>query len=410
MLGALTWAFFFFILYFEVLLLIGFFERMRKEKITSSKGLAYHPKVEIIVPCYNEEHTVGGTIRSLLALSYPTKKLRIHVVNDGSIDGTREALKEFQNTPQVKISHKENGGKHTALNYAIERSTADIIGCLDADSFVDPSALIESLKVFEKTGAMAVTPAIKLEKADSFFRQMQKAEYEVGILFRRIFADANAQFITPGPFSLYKKEVFNTLGLFRAAHNTEDLEMGLRMQERGYKIENAPQSIVYTRAPRTLRPLFKQRVRWAYGFLRNTGPYRHLFFNPRNVYLGFFILPLTFLSILAAAYMPVSLFINTAQAAVLKAAEFQTIGFSAFAFDPRAIDWFVFNPTTLTYVILALFVLTSLLVLAGKSIAGEKVRIDRGTVLYIFLYGIFGPLWLSKAVFDAVVTRKNSWR
>lgn len=409
MLGALTWVFFFSILYFEVLLLIGFFERMRKGK-EEDKGLSYHPKVEIIVPCFNEQNTVAGTIRSLLNLSYPSKKLRIHVVNDGSTDGTKEALKEFKNHPQVKISHKENGGKHTALNLAIMESKADILGCLDADSFVDTQALIESLKVFETTKAMAVTPAIKIDSPDSFFRHMQKAEYEIGMLFRRVFADANAQFITPGPFSLYRKEVFESLGEFRAAHNTEDLEMGLRMQEAGYLIENAPKSVVYTRAPRTLRPLFKQRVRWAYGFLRNAGPYRNLFFNPKNVYLGFFILPLTLVSIFAAAYMPFVLLKSTAHAAVMKAVEFQTIGFSAFYFNPLTIDWFTLTPTSITYITLALFILTSILVLAGKHIGGEKVRLDRGVVLYITLYGIFGPLWLTKALFDAVVTRKNSWR
>jgi len=409
MVSILTWAFFFSVLYFEVLLLIGFVERLRKSTEVS-KGLAKHPKVEIIVPCFNEQNTVAATIRSLLAMNYPAKKLRVHVVDDGSTDNTPESLKEFKNHPQVTISHKENGGKHTALNLAIKNTKAEILGCLDADSFVDVDALQESLKVFETTTAMAVTPAIKVETPDSFFRHMQKAEYEVGMLFRRVFADANAQFITPGPFSLYRKEVFETLGEFRSAHNTEDLEMGLRMQEAGLLIENAPKSVVYTRAPRTLKPLFKQRVRWAYGFLRNAGPYKHLFFNTKNVYLGFFILPLTFVSILAAAYMPFAMLSSTAHAAAMKVVEFQTIGFSAFYFNPLTIDWFTFTPSSIVYVTLSLFILTSILVLAGKHIGGEKVRLDRGVVLYITLYGIFGPLWLTKALFDAVVTRKNSWR
>jgi len=410
MLSMLTWAFFFSVLYFEVLLLIGFVERLRTDTKKETRGLAKHPKVEIVVPCFNEQHTVAATIHSLLALEYPKKKLRIHVVDDGSTDGTKDSLKEFKDHAQVTISHKENGGKHTALNYALATTNADIIGCLDADSFVESSALFESLKVFETTGAMAVTPAIKIEKADSIFRNMQKAEYEVGMLFRRVFADANAQFITPGPFSLYRKEVFESLGEFRSAHNTEDLEMGLRMQEAGFLIENAPRSVVYTRAPKTLKPLFKQRVRWAYGFLRNAGPYKHLFFNTKNVYLGFFILPLTLVSIVAAAYMPFMVLKSTAHAAVTKAVEFQTIGLSAFYFNPLTIDWYTITPTSLTYVTLALFFLTGILVLAGKHIGGQKVHVDTGLVLYILLYGIFGPLWLTKALFDAVVTKKNSWR
>jgi glycosyltransferase involved in cell wall biosynthesis len=40
-----------------------------------------------------------------------------------------------KNQPQVKYFYKENGGKYTALNFGIEHSTSELIGCLDADSF-----------------------------------------------------------------------------------------------------------------------------------------------------------------------------------------------------------------------------------------------------------------------------------
>lgn len=409
MLSALTWGFFFFILYFEVLLLIGFISRIRKQQKLHTKPKIL-PSVEVIVPCFNEQNTIAGTLNSLLNLTYPTDKLTIHVVDDGSTDNTKEALKAFADNPQIKISHKENSGKHTALNHALQTSTADLIGCLDADSFVDADALMEVVKTFNSTEAMAVTPAIKIEEPSTFFGYMQKAEYEVGILFRRIFADYNAQFITPGPFSFYKKEVFENLGHFRSAYNTEDLEMGLRMQEAEYVIENAPTAVVYTRAPAHFHPLFKQRVRWAYGFLRNVPTYKHMFFRPNNIYLSFFILPITVLSIFAAAYLPINLLTSTAQAAVTKAVEFQTIGLAAFAFNISSIDWYSFIPNTLFFIILALILLTGVLVMAGKYIAGEPVRMDRGTLYYLTLYGIFGPIWLSKAVFDALLARKNSWR
>lgn len=409
MLSVLTWAFFFLILYFEVLLLIGFIERLIFKKSAENEAGAL-PSVEVVVPCFNEEKTVAATVKSILALTYPSELLRVHVVNDGSTDGTLEALSEFKENRQVTISSKENGGKHTALNHAIEKSNADILGCLDADSFVHKNALMEMVKVFSNTKALAVTPAIKVETTDSLFRKMQKAEYEVGILFRRIFADANAQFITPGPFSLYRKEVFENIGLFRAAHNTEDLEMGLRIQDAGGIIENAPKAQVYTRAPKTFKPLFKQRVRWAYGFLRNAGPYKHMFFNPKNIYLGFFVLPLTFLSIFAAAYLPFALLGNTAHAAFMKFGEMQAVGLSAFYFNPTQIDWFSLVPMSLSYVVVMLIVLTGILVLAGKYVGGEKVRPDGGMLLYILMYGLFGPIWLIRAIFDAYFIKKNSWR
>lgn len=411
MAGILLWALFFFFLYFEVLLLILFIEHTHNHNIGAhTPKLTHYPTVEIVVPCFNEESTIVDTVNSLLNLSYPRDKFRIHVVNDGSTDSTKERLQQYTNHPQVRVSHKENGGKHTALNYAIKTTQADVIGCLDADSFVETDALTESMKVFAYTKAMAVTPAIKVAQPQTILGHMQKAEYEIGIAFRRLFADIHAQFITPGPFSLYRKEVFETLGLFKSAHNTEDLEMGLRMQSAQYLIENAPKAVVHTKAPQHFYLLFKQRVRWAYGFLRNTPDYRHLFFNPRNFFLGYILLPITFVSIFAAAYIPFSIIRDLATLGIQKYVEYQTVGLQAFAFNLGTIDWYTFIPSTLTYVIVALILATMVLILVGRHLVGESLKPDRGMLLYLVLYGFVAPIWLTKAVFDAVVVRNNRWR
>ena len=135
-------------LYFEVFLLITFLEHRPKMYVRLQSAETYFPSVTIIIPCYNEEKTVGDTISSVLKLNYPKDKLHIIAVNDGSTDGTTRALSHFSAYPQVTILHKENGGKHTALNYALGQTTSELVGCLDADSFVDEEALTEIIKYF----------------------------------------------------------------------------------------------------------------------------------------------------------------------------------------------------------------------------------------------------------------------
>ena len=125
-------------LYFEVFILISFFG---KEHEGIKTPFNETPAVTVIVPCFNEEKTVQKTIKSLLNLDYPKDKLQIMIIDDGSTDNTEEILEQYKNNPQITLHYKPNGGKYTALNYGIEKTTTEFVGCLDADSFVEKSAL-----------------------------------------------------------------------------------------------------------------------------------------------------------------------------------------------------------------------------------------------------------------------------
>src|SRR3990167_2221047 len=116
--------FIFLALYFQIFLLVTFFENKEKLKKETFIGLADYPSVAIIVPCWNEGKTVAGTMRSLLELEYPKEKLSIIAVDDGSTDETFEVMRTFAHHPHVTIFKKTNGGKHTAVNLGIEHTNA----------------------------------------------------------------------------------------------------------------------------------------------------------------------------------------------------------------------------------------------------------------------------------------------
>lgn len=137
------YIFIFTALYAQVFLLLVLFDEW--ETIFSStkeKVLSYFPDVVIAVPCWNEAKTVEKTILSLLNTDYPKDKLKIWAVDDGSKDNTFAILenckKDFDKFDQLIVRKKENGGKHTVLNYVLENSKSEIFGCLDADSYVFP--------------------------------------------------------------------------------------------------------------------------------------------------------------------------------------------------------------------------------------------------------------------------------
>lgn len=395
-------------LYFEIFLLMTFLEG-RKEIYRESPEPKAFPTATVIVPCFNEEKTVAGTLDSLLALDYPKDKLSIFAIDDGSKDSTWSVLQKYKDNPQIRLFQKENeGSKYKALNLGLTHVESEIVGCLDADSFVDPQALKRVVLRFEDSNTMAVTPAIKLYRPKNFIQMVQRAEYSFSVLIRKVFALIGSVYITPGPFSFFRKSVFDTLGPYRHAHHTEDLEIGLRMQTKDYRIDNAHDAYVYTVAPATLRALFKQRVRWVHGFLENAIDYREVFFRPRYGNLSMFILPLATLSIFSVLYFTGYSLVYLASMIGDKISEISIVGFNLGW--PRMItDWFFINTGTLTLLSVVMLGITLMLLISGKTIGREK-PLSRDILYFLVCYGFIAPWWLLKSVYNTAFSRKTTWR
>ncbi len=405
--GIVMYIFLFISLYFEVFMLVSFLRRRPTTALTSSdQATAHDPKVAIVVPCFNESTTLAATIDSLLALDYPHDKLEIIVVDDGSKDDTLAVARTYETDSRVRVFHKENGGKHTAMNYALARTDADLIGCLDADSIVTSGALRTVTPIFENPKVAAVTPGIHIKRPENLLQHMQDAEYRLGLFVRFTLASLGSAYITPGPFSIFRTNIVRQTGGWRHGHSTEDLEMALRMQEAGYMIANAPNAIVYTGTPRTLRALFRQRVRWSYGFLRNGADYRHMFANKKYGNLGLIILPTALLSIGIAVYFFVHLVVSLLQTGMHQITRFEILGFE---FHP-SFNTFYINTSALWFIVIASVSIVVGLISVGTYIGTGKRRPPMGTVLFILFYSMIAPLWLGTAAVRAVFKTGVRWR
>jgi len=404
----ITYSALFVSLYFEVFLLLTFIESSGKlkEVTPAPKKL---PKVSIMVPVWNEAQTVAGTLNSLLSLNYPKGKLEIVVIDDGSTDATWDVLQAFKTHPQIALYRKSNGGKYTALNYGLTKITGDLVGCLDADSFVDSEALLRIVARFDDEKTMAATPSIKIKDPQNPIERLQQAEFNLSAFIRYVFSALNTQYITPGPFSLFRKEVFEKIGNYKHAHNTEDMEIAMRMQSHHMKIVNAHDAYVYTYAQPTIKRLYKQRLRWIQGGMENMLDYRFMFFNRQYGTLSLFILPVVGISIFIAFYFLSFVGIHALEKLYQFSSTLTAIGLHAFI-PSFSFDWFYIETSapTLLGLCFGLFIISTIFI--GKRISAERVIFGRDVFYYIMLYGLLSPFWFLRAVFNTITSRESSWR
>ena len=277
-------------IYLSIIWIVVYFSN--KRNIFKNPIIKKLPPVTILVPAHNEEKNIEKCLNSVKKIDYPKNKLKIIVINDGSTDRTAEIVKKFKG---ITLINKERGGKASALNHAMKFVDTDLIVCMDADSYPTKNYLKRAVGYFKDSKVAAVSTAIKIKKVSTISSKIQWVEYVISVVFRKLFAILECQFVVPGAGGIYRAATIREVGGFDSESLTEDMEMALRLQTKGYKIENCLNGYVYTECPKGFKDLFKQRMRWYRGYLENFKKYFTLFLNPKYGNLGVFFMPMTIL-------------------------------------------------------------------------------------------------------------------
>ncbi len=293
LLTSLTLVFFYNFLMIPLAVAGKYYERKREG------DLLRYPEISILVPAYNEENYVGKCIKALLEADYPAHKKEIVVIDDGSTDNTfEEAMKYGRKRENVKVLHKKNGGKHSALNFGLILVESDIIFSVDADSIVSRPALKLMVKRFQESKDIgAIAGNVKVLNKDSLLTRCQALEYLVGInIFRSSLDILGSVSVVPGCLGAFRKKFLRGGGLYDPDTLTEDFDVTIKVRKLGKTVQASPDARVFTEVPTTLKDLYKQRIRWYRGTFQTLLKHKNILTNPRFGYLQSLSYPLLLLS------------------------------------------------------------------------------------------------------------------
>lgn len=398
--------------YVQIFFLITFIENRKKIlKIEDSDfELESYPSVSVIVPCFNEEKSIEKNINSLLNLDYPKDKLKIIIIDDGSKDKTWEIVQKFNGISNIKLIHKANGGKYTALNLGLEYIDTEFFSCLDADSIVEPKAMKRIMKYFSEPDTMAVIPSALVATSINFIQKAQKAEYNMAVFLKKIFSLMGGLHVTPGTLPVYRKKVFEMIGEFKYGHSGEDMEMAFRMQKNHLKIVQCREAFVYTIPPDSIKMLYKQRVRWLSAFLQNIIDYRSMLFRKRYGNFAWFTLPSGIISNITLMFVFFFTLYNIFDFIIQNIIKINIIGFETYLSKTSFhFNWFFINMTGVTFMVILSYLLLIVSLLIGNRLAEGKTRISINLLYFLGVYIFIAPFWLMKSVYNTILSKKIIW-
>ncbi len=212
-------------------------------------------KLSIVIPVYNEARTVAALIDKVRALDLDKE---IIIVNDGSSDGTREALRPFENVAGLRVHHSPvNLGKGASMRIGFSFATGDIVTIQDADLELDPAEFKQLIVPILEGRADVVYGSRFLDGGKKGSLSFYLANRGLAVLTNTLYGSALTDIETC--YKVFRREVLAALTL-RASRFEIEPELTAQVLKRGFRIIELP--IGYQ--PRTSAE--GKKISWKDGF------------------------------------------------------------------------------------------------------------------------------------------------
>jgi cellulose synthase/poly-beta-1,6-N-acetylglucosamine synthase-like glycosyltransferase len=295
------------------------------------------PPVTVIIPAYNESAVIVDTVRSAMNCEYPG--LQVLVIDDGSTDHTVDRLVDafklvrldliyratLPTTPvtafyasddfrALTVIQKEHGGKPDALNTGINFCRTPYLCSMDADTILEPDALLRLMRLVLQSPVETVASAAivrvlngcsvrngKVESAhlpSRWVERFQVVEYLRTFLYGRTGWDLlGGTVIISGALAIFQRQTVIEAGGFSSQTVTEDMELIVRLyhwarqNRRKIRMAFTTDPVCWTEGPSTFGMLARQRRRWQLGLCQTLWRNSEMLFNPAYGAVGMMSFP-----------------------------------------------------------------------------------------------------------------------
>jgi glycosyltransferase involved in cell wall biosynthesis len=203
-------------------------------------------KLTVIIPIYNEASTLGALLGRVEAVDINKEIL---VVDDGSDDETKQALKDAISGDIRLITHPENKGKGTAIRTALSEATGDVIIIQDADLEYFPEDYADLMAAYQKNNARAVYGVRDLSHRSRLMRWGNWAmTLATNVLYGRNLKDMETC------YKMIDRQLFQSLGLQSRRFEIE-AEITAKLLRSGIKIFETPIRYEHREEGKKLTPM-----------------------------------------------------------------------------------------------------------------------------------------------------------
>lgn len=239
------------------------FKRNRQWSLPKDKDL---PEVTLFITAYNEEEVVDIKMKNCIDLNYPSDKLQIVWVTDGSTDDTNKLLKAW---PEAKVYFQaQRQGKTAAMNRGMKLVNTPFVVFTDANTMINKNAIRKIIQAFmnPRVGCVAGEKRIAMQKKNDAASGGEGIYWKYESTLKHWDAQLYSAVGAAGELFAIRKELFEEM-----ENDTllDDFILSMRLTMKKYIIAYCKDAYAIESGSANIKEEEKRKVRIAAGGLQS---------------------------------------------------------------------------------------------------------------------------------------------